>query len=246
MTEHSASDDVLVADLTRGSEAALGLLYDRHGPAVHRTALRLGRDPRVAEEIVQETFLALWNRAEQFDPARGSLGAWLTVIARSRAIDRLRSDARRLPAESFSAVVGDVPDPGATVDWLMVSGTPVALGSTGPPLRRMVAAGESRAAITRALDLLTEDERRVIVLAYRDGLSQSEIAERLGCPLGTVKTRSRRALHRLRDALEMPVGDSGDVRGRQASATRPKPETPDLVAPGAPARARDPILAGMT
>lgn len=226
MPDNAPGDEALVAQLLRGSEAALGLLYDRHAPAVFRVAHRLLRDPGIAEEIVQETFLALWDRAEQFDPGRGALAAWLTVIARSRAIDRHRAIARRLHAEPFSTVVGDLPDPAATIDWLLASGTPVGLGSAGPSPEAFVASTEARAAIARAVGALAADERLAIVLAYRDGLSQSEIAERLGWPLGTVKTRSRRALRRLREALEdagaSPVATGSRTGGHQD----PRPREP--------------------
>src|SRR6266550_9602784 len=90
----ATSDASLMRRVVDGSQDALASLYDRHGGAVFRAALRTSRDHSIAAEVVQETFLALWNRAELFDPARGSLSAWLATIARNRAIDRLRSAAR--------------------------------------------------------------------------------------------------------------------------------------------------------
>lgn len=195
-------DDVaLVRQIVGGSEAALATLYDRHAPAVFRTALKLNRDRAIAEEVVQETFLVLWNRAELFDSALGSVPSWLLTVARNRAVDRLRAAARRVPAIPFSTFVGDERDETSTTEWLVESGEALAAGgmALGPELA--LAASETRAVLGAAIATLDGPERQAILLAYRDGLTQSEIATRLGWPLGTVKTRSRRALQRLRDAL---------------------------------------------
>ncbi len=196
------SDAMLTQRVALGSERALEVLYDRHAPSVFRVAWAIGRDQPMAEEVVQETFLALWNRAELFDPDQGSVATWLSAIARNRAIDRLRSMARRPSPVPFSVVVGDHPDEAGTVEWLAASASVVASAEPerGPEPR--VIASEDREAVVQAIGTLTDDERETILLAYRDGLSQSEIAARLGWPLGTVKTRSRRALRRLRAALE--------------------------------------------
>jgi len=195
-------DEELMRRVAAGSQDALAVLYDRHASSIYRVALTVNRDHGVAEEVVQETFLALWNRAELFDPRLGSLPAWLVAIARNRALDRVRATARRVPASSFSSLTADQPDPGSTVDWLVATGALVGAGAPdlGPELA--VATGETNADIVTALTVLSDAEREAILLAYRDGLSQSEIAAHLGVPLGTVKTRSRRALRRLRAALE--------------------------------------------
>jgi RNA polymerase sigma-70 factor (ECF subfamily) len=198
----SDGDDELVRRVADGSEAAFAVLYDRHAPAVFRAALRLNPDRGAAEEVTQETFLALWNRAELFEPSRGSLAAWLATIARNRAVDRLRATARRLRAAPFSALTAGQPDESATVEWLVASGDLVAAGSPELGPEAALAVNETGAAVAAALTTLTEPERQAILLAYRDGLSQSEIAAELGWPLGTVKTRSRRAFQRLREALE--------------------------------------------
>src|SRR5918998_6409958 len=100
------TDAELVADLVAGDDAALAELYDRHGDAVFRIAFRRSGDRQLAEEVMQETFLALWDRAELFDPAVGSLPAWLGTIARNRTVDRLRAIGRRPPAIALSAIVG--------------------------------------------------------------------------------------------------------------------------------------------
>jgi RNA polymerase sigma-70 factor, ECF subfamily len=197
------TDDVeLVRQTAMGSDSALSMLYDRHAPAVFSLALSVGHDQGVAEEVVQETFLALWNRAEMFDPARGSLRSWLFAIARNRALDHIRWTARRVPAAPFSVAIGDRPDEAGTVEWLAASGVMVGAGAPEPGPDAAFEAGERQASVRAALGVLSDLERETILLAYRDGLSQSEIATRLGWPLGTVKTRSRRALRRLRDALE--------------------------------------------
>jgi RNA polymerase sigma-70 factor (ECF subfamily) len=194
-------DVELMRDVVQGSETALARLYDRHAAAIYRHALSVSRDRGMAEEVVQETFLALWDRAELFDPARGSLGAWLSTIARNRAIDRLRSKSRRHGAASFSDLTADQPDPESTVDWLVASGQLVGAGTPEVDPEVAVTASEADAAVASALTGLTELELEPILLAYRDGLTQAEIAARLGWPIGTVKTRSRRALRHLRDAL---------------------------------------------
>jgi RNA polymerase sigma-70 factor (ECF subfamily) len=188
--------------VAQGSEEALASLYDRHAAAVFRLALSVNRDRGVAEEVVQETFLALWNRAELFDPALGSLVSWLLAITRNRAIDRVRGTARRVPAAPFSALVGDQPDEASAVDWIVASGDLLAVGAPEPGPEMALAASETQVAVARAIAALDGPERETILLAYRDGLSQSEIAARLGWPIGTVKTRSRRALRRMRAALE--------------------------------------------
>lgn len=193
-------DASLVARVAAGSEEALGALYDRHGDVVFAAAYRLTGDRTAAEEVVQETFLALWNRAELFDPAVGSLAAWLFTIARNRAVDRLRAAGRRLRATPFSAVVADASEAGA-LERLVAEGDVLGGATPEPGPADQAEAAELRRAVAGALAGMAAPEREVILLAYQDGLSQSEIAARLGWPLGTVKTRTRRALRRLREAL---------------------------------------------
>jgi RNA polymerase sigma-70 factor (ECF subfamily) len=202
-------DAALVRAVAGGSHDALAALYDRHGDAVFAAACRLTSDRGMAEEVVQETFLALWNRAETYDPELGSLAAWLHTIARNRTVDRLRAAGRRPGLTPLSSVVGgaagDEPDADA-LDRVMASGMLVA-GSVPERSPEMSAAlAELRAALQAALAAMPEDERTVIVLAYGEDLTQSEIAERLGWPLGTVKTRTRRGLARLREVFATDVG----------------------------------------
>src|SRR4029077_2118448 len=116
-------DAALVREVAAGSEVALGLLYDQYVDAVYAAASRLTTDRHVAEEGVQETCLALWNRAELFDPAMGSLAAWLHTIARNRTVDRLRAAGRRPNLIPFSAAAGPDEQDTAALDRLVSSGT---------------------------------------------------------------------------------------------------------------------------
>jgi len=198
------SDEELVAALVEGDEAALGELYDRHAESLFRAALlRLG-DRGLAEEVLQDTYLALWNRAELFDGRQGSVIGWLSTIARNRAIDRLRSSARRPAPVALSGLVGTGADPASAADArdaILAAATPLAGVTAAPDPEREVDMAELRREVEQALADIPERERQVLMLAYYDQLSQSEIAARLAWPLGTVKTRTRRALARLRDTL---------------------------------------------
>jgi RNA polymerase sigma-70 factor (ECF subfamily) len=202
-------DAALVRELAAGSEAALGALYDRYGDAIFAAAYRLTSDRGVAEEVVQETFLTLWNRAELFDPTAGSLSAWLHTIGRNRAVDRLRAAGRRPQLVTLTSSARDENETQA-LERAVVGGTVMA-GATQPPgPEEAAAAADLRSAIRDAVAAMPEVERTVILLAYQDELSQTEIAERLDWPLGTVKTRTRRALLRLREALGGEFGPSAE------------------------------------
>jgi RNA polymerase sigma-70 factor, ECF subfamily len=204
MTERRAGDPdeaALVRAVASGSEEALATLYDRHVDGIHAAALRLTGDRGVAEEVVQETFLALWNRAELFDPGVAALGTWLRSIARNRAVDRLRAAGRRPTLVSLPD--GSEAGPGAGAIERLDPELAVFGGAARDPGPEAAAeASDIRAAVAAALSAMSEHERTVILLAYREELSQAEIAERLGWPLGTVKTRTRRALAHLRATLE--------------------------------------------
>jgi RNA polymerase sigma-70 factor, ECF subfamily len=213
-------DARLVAEMVAGSEGALEALYDRHAGAVYAVACRLTTDRQIAEDVVQETFLTLWNRAEQFDPGLGSLAAWLLTIGRNRTIDRLRAAGRRPTILSISATrQGDETDV-ATLERVARMGEVVGAADLGPGPELEFAGRETREALGAALAEMTDPERQVLVLAYRDELTQTEIAERLGLPLGTVKTRTRRGLLHLRGILgpeyapvpvAMPETETGSV-----------------------------------
>ena len=196
-----SEDATLVRAVARGSEEALAALYDRHVGGVHAVAFRLTSDRQVAEEVVQETFLALWNRAELFDPAVASLATWLRTIARNRTVDRLRAAGRRPPLVSLGGR-DDADDSDSAFDRLGPDAVVLGGAVPDPSPEAAAEASDMRIAVASALGDMPEPERVVILLAYREGLTQAEIAERLEWPLGTVKTRTRRALARLRVALE--------------------------------------------
>jgi len=206
-----ADDAGVVLEMAAGSEAALETLYDRYASAIFAAVYRLTSDRGTAEEVVQETFLALWNRAETFDPAAGSLAAWLHAIARNRTIDRLRAAGRRPSLVALSSAAGPDEDATQALERLVSDGSIV--GGARPvagPEQAFESAGVQEA-IGTALASMPEDERTVILLAYQEELSQSEIAARLGWPLGTVKTRTRRALHRLRKGLGAEFGPGAEL-----------------------------------
>lgn len=178
-------DAALVARLADRDASAMAALYDRHGRAVYSLALRIVRDPADAEDVAQEVFSQAWRQAGRYARTRGAVAAWLLNITRSRAIDRLRT---RRP--------GAVPVPhrdDESVAQHFVADT--------PPPDVLAAHGAAAARVRQALDELPLLQRVAIELAYFEGLSQSEIAEKLEQPLGTVKTRVRQGLLRLRDAL---------------------------------------------
>jgi RNA polymerase sigma-70 factor, ECF subfamily len=202
-------DARLVRELVLGSEAALATLYDRYGEAIFASAYRLTADRGIAEEVVQETFLTLWNRAELFDPSAGSLPAWLHAIGRNRAIDRLRAAGRRPRFVAVSSGAGDDSETQG-LERAMANGTVVAGAAQLPGPEEAADAAGLRDAIRIAITTMPELERTVILLAYQEELSQTEIADRLDWPLGTVKTRTRRALLRLREALGGEFGPSAE------------------------------------
>lgn len=184
--DHAAlSNAELVHHIAAGDQRALGALYDRQVTLVHSLAVRLLNDADDAEDVVEETFWQVWRHASRYDASRGSVTTWLCSIARSRALDMLRA-ARRHP-ERATSVTGD--DDTDTIAATNVS----PLGS--------VEQSEQRALVRSALDELPAEQRETIELAYFGGLSQSEIAERTGQPLGTIKTRVRLALMKLKTRL---------------------------------------------
>lgn len=182
-------DARLVASLAGGDEGALASLYDRHGKTLYGLAYRILGDRDDAEEVVMDAFTQAWRAAASYSADRGSVAAWLVVLARSRALDRLRARARRVRALS-RAVEQDPTSPSPAM------GTPSVGTDDGAE------AGERRDRILAVLRALPEAQRQCIELAYYDGLTQSEIAARLSEPLGTVKTRMRLGLIKLREALE--------------------------------------------
>jgi RNA polymerase sigma-70 factor (ECF subfamily) len=170
----------LIERVAAGDQSALNALYDRYAGLVNGLALRILRDPSDAEDVVQDVFVQAWRQADRFDPSRGSPEAWICTLARTRALDRLRRRVSRREEPAEAAP-----------------------GTTATPRNVEILA------VRKALDELSANQRRALELAYYEGLTQSEIAERLGEPLGTVKTRIRTAMIRLRDALG-PLPAIGD------------------------------------
>jgi RNA polymerase sigma-70 factor (ECF subfamily) len=220
-------DQALVARIAMGDEAAFAEAYDRHAGLLFGSTVRFLGDRDAAAEVTQDAFLALWRRAALFDARAGSLSAWLLGIARHRAIDRYRSEARRAASRSIpiSALVGDDrEDAGATAGddelptWRISEEASEALVRDPARLadRRWL-----QAVIRTVVSELPEAERAVVLLAYSGGLSQSEIADRIGAPIGTVKSRTRRAFARLRANLATVPGLldgldwAGDVASRE-------------------------------
>jgi RNA polymerase sigma-70 factor (ECF subfamily) len=218
MTEVRRADEAaLVREVARGSEDALAALYDRHIDGVYAAAMRLTDDRGLAEEVVQETFLALWNRAELFDPRAGSLAAWLHTISRNRAVDRLRAAGRRPSLVSLTTSDAD-DEPGTTLERSFGDRPVLGGADLGPGPELALEATELRAALRDAFAEMPDQERRVILLAYGEGLTQTEIAQRTGWPLGTVKTRTRRGLGRLRQILETDYGPRRGPEPRPVAA----------------------------
>lgn len=179
-----AADRAALARIAEGDGAALAILYDAHSRAIYSLALRVLGEQADAEEVVQDVFAQVWRQAARYDPGRGSVGAWMMTIARSRAIDRLRARRAR-------------PDRVAVVNDADTRERPAASADPSDALAMEIDAGRVRAALGE-LPLL---QRIAIELAYFEGLTQSEIAERLEQPLGTIKTRVRLGLLKLRDVL---------------------------------------------
>ena len=187
--EHSGDrqleDGKLVGRMARGDKLACAELYDRFSRPLYSVALRILNDRSEAEDVIQETFLSLWENAGRFEADRGSAFGWAVTFARNRAIDRLRTRNRRSTLLSESAV-GDLPGGNATVD-----------GDSGDDLMFK----EKTGAVRAALSTLPPDQLRALELAFFSGLTQQEIAAKLSEPLGTVKARIRRGLLKLRDTL---------------------------------------------
>ena len=195
--ERQPDDGVLVGLVADGDEIAFMTLYDRHADALFGTAVRFLRDRETAAEVLQDVFMAIWQRAGQYDPRAGSVFGWLLGIARNRAIDRLRAEARR--PRSVHAWQSDS-DPNDSVDLLDWAGRRAGGSSEGDPVVELDRSW-TRALVRTTLAEMPPEERQVVVLAYDQALSQSEIADRLEMPIGTVKSRTRRALARLRSRL---------------------------------------------
>jgi RNA polymerase sigma-70 factor (ECF subfamily) len=176
--------------MAAGDERALAQLYDRFGSLAYSLAYQILGDRDDSEETVTEAFVQAWGSAAGFDPARASVASWLSMITRTRALDRLRARKRRARVVETATAQSDSPE-----------ATALPLGSAGPDPERQAELTDLRARVRQVLLALPEPQRQVIELAYFGGLSHSEIATRLNEPLGTVKTRVRAAMTKLRSAL---------------------------------------------
>ncbi len=176
-------DTTLLQAVARRDEAAFAALYDRLSRPVFSLIVRIVRAPAEAEEILQESFWQVWERAPDFSPQLGSAFCWVVTIARRKAIDRLRANSRHLQRIADAQIARTDDDFAAPAGFTRV------------------AAGENHAAVRAALAKLGADERRAITLAYFDGLTHAEIATALHTPVGTVKARIRRGMLKLKPAL---------------------------------------------
>jgi len=181
--KESADDEVTLARMARGDPAGLASLYDRYARPVYSLAVRILGSQNDAEDIVQEVFSQAWLQAARYDARKGRVVAWLLTLTRSRAIDRLRATRAR-PTEAGESPID--------VDQLVD-------GSLGPDAQAM--SSDERTRVRLALAQLPVLQRTALELAYYEGLTHAEIAARLEEPLGTVKTRIRSGLIRLRELL---------------------------------------------
>ena len=172
----SLDDVALVAQLVAGRDEALGVLYDRYSGLLMALGLRILHDRREAEDLLHDVFVEAWRRAADFDSTRGSVRAWLVTRTRSRALDRCKSPGR-------------------------VRAVPLDLGSEARASEPVEVDGADHERLRRAVTSLSPGQRAVMECAYFDGLSSSEIALRLGVPMGTVKSRMAAGLARLRVAM---------------------------------------------
>lgn len=180
MNTTQQEDLALLGRVQSGDESALAEMYDRYTPLLYPVALRILRSPADAEDAIQDAWMQVWRRSATYDTHRGTVGAWLVTVARTRALDRWRSKATRTRIEG-----GVDPEP------LVPPVDPAA----------DAVAGQIGVRVRDALAQLQPQQRQVLEIAYFEGLSQTEIAERLKAPLGTVKSWTRQGLMRLRELL---------------------------------------------
>ena len=182
-------DEQLMARLAMRDIKAFEALYDRYGTLVYSTALRVVGDVQLAEDIAQEVFLRIWRRPDHYVPQRGRFVTWLLSVARNGAVDQIRTRGRRRRHETAGEEAArDLP------------------ADEGRDPALMAQLADERQKVRRALTSLPPEQRRVIEMAYYGGYTQQEIAELLSQPLGTVKTRIRLGMQKLRAALEPEVG----------------------------------------
>jgi RNA polymerase sigma-70 factor (ECF subfamily) len=177
----------LIGRIANGDQSALATLYDTTNRLVYGLILRVLGDMSTAEEVLLDVYTQVWRQAASYDTQRGTPLAWLTTIARSRAIDRLRSGWQDQQRKESLETLGDAPTNAASPEEVTV-------------------ASERQRFVRAALESLSPEQREVIELAYYSGLSHSEIAAKLNQPLGTVKTRTRLGMIKLREALAPMLG----------------------------------------
>ena len=177
------SDEAVVALVARSDEVALAELYDRFGRIAYGLAVRVVRDQALAEDAVQEAFLAVWRGAERFMPERAKAGAWIMTLVHRRAVDLVRREERRRADPLEDTAVAGLEGSAEDLAWLRFE----------------------RERVQDALRQLPDQQREAIELAYYGGFTQSELAERLGQPLGTIKSRMFAGLTRLHELLEAPA-----------------------------------------
>jgi RNA polymerase sigma-70 factor, ECF subfamily len=180
------SDLELVDRIRQGEQAALDLLYKRYSSPVYSLVWKILQNAEEAEDVALDVFWQVWRQADRYDPARGAPPAWIFTLARSRAIDRLRARSRR-EDRTIS-----IDDPAVHIDPLDENASP----------DQIVSFRQSRDAVRAAMTKLSAVQREAVELAFLKGLTHVEIAEKLGQPLGTVKTRIRQGLIRLRKHLD--------------------------------------------
>jgi RNA polymerase sigma-70 factor (ECF subfamily) len=176
-------DSALVERIMAGDEGALEALYDRYAGMLFAMLLRILRDPGAAEEVMQDLFLQLWRGAARFDASRGSMAAWLLVIGRNRALSRLRGKERR-------EILGDSEE--FSIEAMPSAGNLEDEAARAQLMRRLQG----------AMAALPPEQREAVELAYFEGMTQTEIAERTKCPLGTVKSRVRAAMQTLKQLFD--------------------------------------------
>ncbi len=183
-TKATDEDIELLRQIAAGDRAAFAAFYDKYSTLLYSIALKILNDSAEAQDVLQETFLQLWEKAPNFDPALGKASSWVAILARNKAVDKLRASQRR----------SRLADEAGAQEAIVAEGAKTANES--------VYGREKSAMVNSALASLPPDQRRPIELAYFSGLSQSEIADVLQEPLGTIKARIRRGLLKLRDQLE--------------------------------------------
>jgi len=176
------ADQAALTRMARGDQDALAELYDRRARLIFSIALRILRERADAEDVVQEVFAQVWAQAGRYDPARGAVAAWMLTVARSRAIDRLRARSGRPEVGGETHAIESATDASAPQDLQLLS-------------------AEQVDSVRRAVNGLPMPQRAALELAYYEGLTHAEIAERLSEPLGTIKTRIRQSLIKLRESL---------------------------------------------